>query len=58
MTFYVLNTGPVATADSYTLRAGKAFVRTALQGVLANDTDTNNGTLSVTGNTKPRHMAH
>ncbi|TAK80239.1 MAG: tandem-95 repeat protein, partial [Aquabacterium sp.] len=48
-------TPPVAGNDSYTVQHGKVLSVTAANGVLANDSDPNGGTLSLPAFTTPAH---
>ncbi|MBI2709271.1 MAG: tandem-95 repeat protein [Actinobacteria bacterium] len=50
----VVNTPPVAATDAYTATSG-ATLTVSAPGVLANDTDANGDTLTVTANGNPSH---
>ncbi len=47
LTINVVNTAPVAVADTYTLRPGQTLTVPAATGLLANDTDANGDPLTV-----------
>ncbi len=55
ITIKVLNDAPVAVADSYQAFSGVPLVVPAAQGVLANDTDAENGALKTASWSIPQH---